>query len=118
MARHATGDRRDETLKQGREEHIFSVAVVVLPISPHFLLGVAFVCGCVCTPRRRDHGTLNQGRDLLTRDELRGGRGGGRGDMVRTKVETGVGCDLFGCWKLRVRDLEFRGGGRDVEGTG
>lgn len=53
MARHATGDRRDETLKQGREEYLFSVAAVVLTISPHFLLGVAFVCVCVHVPSAR-----------------------------------------------------------------
>lgn len=117
MARHATGDRRDETLKQGREEYLFSVAVVVLTISPHFLLGVAFVCVCVCA--RPVGATMG----LSTRDGIY------LPEMSCVGVEVAVG-EIWSGRKLRLELVAICSvvgkcgygiwslGGRDVEGTG
>jgi hypothetical protein len=70
MARHAMGDRRDETLKQGHEEYLlllgggkacfdFCRLRLIFPLALR-------LCACVCARPVKVagvHGTLNQGRD-------------------------------------------------------
>lgn len=105
------GGSTGRNIDRAREEYLFSVAVVVLTISPHFFL----VCVCARPVIDvGDHGTLNQGRDLP--------------EMSCVGVEVAVGemwserklrleLDLFACLNVRIRYLEFWGG-RDVEGAG